>query len=73
MSGCPAISSQNHICEPSLREKRPKLRNLSFTPIRLVQKYESPGFLLTCPRVLLFRYLLVEMHVPQARVYSGDI
>ena len=51
------MSSQNRICEPSLSEKRPKLRNLSFTPIRLVQKYESPGFLLTCLRVLSFRYL----------------
>ena len=51
------MSSQNRICEPSLSKKCPKLRKLSFTPILLVQKYESPGFLLTCPRVLFFRYL----------------
>ena len=51
------MSSQNRIYEPSLSKKCPKLRNLSFTPIRLVKKYESPGFLLNCPRVLSFRYL----------------
>lgn len=54
------VSSQNIIWLPSFNLKIPKLKKDSLTPLRLVQKCESPAFLLTCVRVLSLTYLFIN-------------
>ena len=54
------MSSQNLICVPACKLKQPRLRNWSFTLIKLNQKWESPSFFITWHNILVFRYLFLS-------------
>ena len=62
------LSSQNLNLLPLFSLNFPRFRNLSFTPMRLNQKCESPAFLQTRLKVLVLRYLFLSncYHIPSS-------
>lgn len=62
------LSSQNLVACPLLTLNIPLARKRSLTFINPDQKCESPGFLTTCPKVLLPKYFFLKIccHIPSS-------
>jgi hypothetical protein len=52
------VSSQNLVLFPSPTTNDPLLKKASLTPIFSYKKGESVGFMVTCDKVLFWRYLM---------------